>query len=424
MNPSKNGWLADFLDYRKQHFVNNQGQSKTQLGQDPEHTFYGIVQPTGIMYGFPVQAISLLNSSQWSDRERVKVLLIDSLMNVAELYANEKIKDAEAFYDNMISSLASICEFYESVYPEISISTTNWYGKKKDTIVVAEQVLEKRVNMTTPSTNNFWLGFFHRNQLFIDVYIFGQWSHTERDQVLQEFFKSEKDELGYNAVKVMAAAAHANSHIEDEERELFNLFIESSGMPTEKKRVAKEYFEHGIGIQEIPIEEADPWVVRKFFLELALLTVWSDKKVEESEMQFLKDFNKSLGFSKDDLEKSMIAVEGFVLQNWAYLELLQDKKDYQKLSDEYISRLSSVAENYKNRLINDIKDDHELLSLIKTGNSETLTPEQKVIVKDKLVQILTMVPVFSVIALPEQFLTYNNVIRVFPKDVFSAINEL
>ncbi len=422
MNPSKKGWLSKFLDYRREHFEQELEFEKTKIGQDPEHSFYGIIQPTGLMYGYPVQVIRDLEKETWNDKDRVKVLLINSLFDIATLYAEREVETADTFYDSMMDTLLNINTFYEKVYPESSISSTNWLGKKREPLQLTEQIIEKRVNITVKDNANFWLDFFHRSQLFLDVYIFGQWSHTKPDEVLQEFFKAEKEELSYNAVKVMSAAAHSNSNIEAEERSLFNHFIDSTGMTSEKQRVAKEYFEHGLGIQDIPIEETDPWMIRKFFFELALLTVWSDKKVEDSELEFLTSFNESLGFSKEDLDKSMMAMEGFVLENWQHLESLQDKKDFDQVSREYIARLSQVAYKFKNRLQNEVSQDGDLVRLIKKGNAEELSPEEQKVIKNKLLTILRKVPALNIIALPERFLDYKNVLKVFPKEVIAEVS--
>ena len=52
--------------------------------------------------------------------------------------------------------------------------------------------------------------------------------------------------------------------------------------------------------------EVRSWILKKFFLEIAILTIWADKKVEQEELDFLKRFCHYLGFSDDDLENSMI----------------------------------------------------------------------------------------------------------------------
>jgi len=423
MNPSKKGWLLDFINYRKQQFIDSQEFEKQRLGQDPEQSFYGIIQPTGIMYGFPVQDLKGIDTAKWSDIDHTKISLINSLVNIGELYAEYKPQSNKSFSHLLNEVLEDICQYYEKVFPELSISTTNWLGKKKDILTVAEQLIEKRIKVAFSDDNNFWTGFFNRSQLFLDVYIFGQWSHTKQDTVIQEFFKSEKEDLSYNAVKVMAAAAHSNHHIEVEERGLFQLFIESTGMGSEKKRVAQEYFEHGLGIQDIPIDPSDTWTIRKFFLELALLTIWADKRVEDEELIFLNDFSEKLGFSKPDLQKSMIAIEGFVLENWSQLDDLQSKKDFQEVSNEYIDRVADVAGSYHNRLINDIKSDHRLLKLIQKGTTQDLDQPEKDEITHKFITVLKQIPVFHVISLPDGFLTYENVLRIIPKKVIKELTQ-
>jgi len=423
MDLSNKGWLKAFLDYRERQFSTTSGDHSMNIGQDPEHSFYGIIQPTGIMYGQPVQTLGDLDTSQWSAKEKVKILLIDSLLNIAELYNDTDVSSADGYQNRIIQTLESINSFYEKVYPETSVSATNWLGKKKDIILLTEQLIDKRISMAMRDKNNFWLAFFNRNQLFLDIYIFGQWSHTKPDEILEEFFRGEKDELSYNAVKVMAAAAHANSHIEEEEESLFELFIDSLGMVTEKKRVAKEYFTHGLGIQDIPVDSSDPWIIRKYLLELALLTVWSDKKVDDSETQFLSQFNDSLGFSEEDLDKSMIAIEGFVLENWSELDSLQSRKNFEEVSGEYIQRVSAIAEKFQKRIINDILSDKQLVELIKKGNASNLTEDEKSEITNKLVKILGNIPVFKVIALPNSFLNYTNILKIIPAEVIKAIYE-
>lgn len=421
MNPSQKGWLRDFLTFRKNIFVRSEEFEKTRQGQNPDQSFYGLVQPTGIMYGYPYFISDIRDHDKWSPVDKVKVLLADSFINIAELYNEKPIDSEEDFWQLMHSTMESVNDFYNGVYPELSTSTKNWLGQKKDTLSVTEALLEKRVRHTFKDEHNFWTEFFHHTQLFLDIYIFGQWSHTQPDRVLLEFFKEEKEELSYNAVKVMAAAAHANEQIESEEEKLFEHFIDNSGLPAEKKRVAYEYFEHGPGIQDIPVDPTDPWVIRKFFLELAILTVWSDKKIEAVEWTFLTDFNTSLGFSDEDFDSSMIAVEGFVLQNWEQLDALKEKKEHVVIRNDYISRISKAAEKFKTRIKSDIIEDQGLCDVLRKGSVAELTEEEKQAIRRKFILILKSTPTFRVISLPDEFLTYDTLLQVIPKDVIAEV---
>lgn len=421
MNPSKSGWLTDFIDYRKSAFLETKKFNQSKQGKHPDQSFYGIIQPTGIMYGHPVNIFGIDNEDNWTDDEGIKVLMADSLLNIAALYADSKIETEEDFDNHISQTLANINNFYKGVYPELSISSKTWLGKKKDNTELTEQVLDKRIAQIASKKNNFWQNFFSRNQLFLDVYIFGQWSHTHPDDILLEFFKSEKEEMSFTSVKVIAASAHANSKVEEEERTLFEHFLTTTTLPVEKRRVAKEYFDHGMGIQEIPVQETDPWIIRKFLLELAILTVWSDKKVEEAERDFLISFKETLGFSDDDLEESMIAVEGFLLQNWSQLDSLQGKIDYNAVSDEYINRLIKMCSNHLYKIENMLADDVNLLATIKKGSSSELSQNDKELIRTSFLAILQSIPNFRVVMLPDEFLSYENLLKVIPKETITRV---
>lgn len=421
MNPSKKGWLREFLQYRKNIFVKSEEFEKTRLGQDPEQSFYGLIQPTGIMYGYPFFISDIDKYDQWSPVDKVKVLLADSFINIAELYNTKTITTEEEFWQLIHDTMDSVNHFYNGVYPELSISLTNWLGQKKDVLTVTERLLEKRVRHTFKDEQNFWSEFFHHTQLFLDIFIFGQWSHTKPDKILLEFFKEEKEELSYTAVKVMAAAAHANENIESEEEKLFEHFIHNCGFPAEKRRVAAEYFEHGPGIQDLPVEPTDPWVIRKFFLELAILTVWSDKKVENVEWAFLFSFNKSIGFSDEEFDGSMMAVEGFVLQNWDHLDSLKEKKDHLDVGKDYISRVAKVTEKFKTRIKKEIQEDKHLCEILQKGSTNELSVEEKEYIRKQIIAALKSTPTFRVISLPDSFLTFETILQILPKDIINDI---
>lgn len=422
MNPEKKGWLKTFLEQRIAYLVGADENDLIKKGQNPDQSFYSIIQPTGIMYGYPVNLLGFKGGSNWSLKAKIKVLIVDSALNISQLYNIKKSekKEHEAAYLNEL--VKAIVDFYNGVYSEIYTGSKRWLGRNKDIFEQAEQILDKRVALIEQSAgHNFWSSFFGYSQLFLDMYIFSKWNITNPNQVLLDYFREQKEELSYNSVKVMAAASFANQKIEREERKLFEHFINSTNLSSENRKVAQGYFENGMQIHEIPIKTSDPWVLRKFFVELAILTIWSDKKVEQIERKFLLDFSNSLGFMDEEFENSMIAVEGFVLQYWTKLDSLQDKIDYIEVSEEYMSRLNKIVGRNKDRIIGDIKSDATLVDLIKQGNSRELDEGQKEMVRVRLFKVLQGIPNFRIIALPVDFLDYKTLIRVFPKEIFPRV---
>src|SRR5690606_11142129 len=164
-----------------------------------------------------------------------------------------------------------------------------------------EKILEKRVEMTGKYEKNFWAYFFHNSLLFLDIFIFGQWIHTNADKIVADFFRYEREELRSSMVKVIAVASHANKELSFEERKLFELFLQSTDLSPEKKKDALAIFEQGIDVRDINLPAENSWILKKYFLEIAILTIWADKKVEDVELIFLKEFCSYLNFSEEDM---------------------------------------------------------------------------------------------------------------------------
>lgn len=418
MKSGDKGWLKEYLKFRKDllkniHFEGNQKSSH------PEHSLYKIIQPTGLMYGQSVGDINFPEDQQWDEKERLKILLLESLISSSLLFYDKPIKSPEDLSAIILKTLENIGNFYNNIFPEIATSTKTILGRKKSPLELAEKIIDKRIEHTAKFQHNFWSYFFHNSLLFLDVFIYGQWIHTNADRIVADFFRYERDELRFSVVKVIAAAAHANKEIVYEERRLYELFIESTDLSSERRKEALKIFEEGFAVEDINLPSENSWILKKFFLEVGILTIWADKKVEQDELDFLRRFCHYLGFSDDDLENSMMAIEGFVLEHWEQLEFLQNKQDYQHISEQFISRVSKVAEKNRNRLIKSISENEEVLNLMKKAASSELNNEEKEMVRLQLIKMLKTVPAFAIISLPQKFLTLPILLKILPRNLFA-----
>ena len=417
MKPGEKGWLKEYLEYRKEllkDFASNGRKSS-----HPEHSLYRIVQPTGLMYGQSIDTIEHSDSKNWDQKDRMKILLAESLITSSLLFHDKPIKSPEELSGVIMKAIENIGNFYNTIFPELATPTKTLFGKRKSPIELAEKILDKRIEHTNSYSGNFWAQFFHNSLLFLDIFIFGQWIHTNADRIVSDFFKYEREELRFSVVKVMAAAAHANVAIEFEEKKLLEHFLQSAGLTSEKKKEALAIFEKGIELEEINLPTNNSWVLKKYFLEMSILTIWSDKRVEEIEVIFLKRFCDYLGFSEDDLENSMMAIEGFVLEHWEQLNTLQNKKDYDQVSEQFIGRMSRITNYNKSRLVKEVQKSEELMALLRKAKSNELTEEEKVHMQELLITVLKTIPTFVLISLPQHFLTLPILLKILPKDFFS-----
>ncbi len=419
MKPSEKGWLKAYLDFRQDLLRNL--SNDTKKASHPEQSLYRVIQPTGLMYGQAVDSLQHPDARAWNERDKMKILLAESLISSSLLFVDRKIKTTEELSEIIEKTLDSIGSFYNNVFPELATPSKTLFGKKKTPIELAEKILDKRIELTAKHSQNFWVHFFHNSLLFLDVFIFGQWIHTNADKIVSDFFKYEREELRFSVIKVIAAAAHSNHSLEFEERKLLDYFLISAGLSNDKKKEAQEIFERGISVEEINLPTNNSWILKKYFLEMAILTIWADKRVEGNEQNFLVRLCAYMGFSPDDLENSMIAIEGFVLEHWDHLDTLQNKQDYNEVSERFIKRMSDVTSSNKNRLIKEVQQNAELMSLLRMARSNELNSADKKRMQEFLIVALKTIPTFVIISLPQRFLTLPVLLKILPADFFSEI---
>jgi tellurite resistance protein len=415
IRPEENGWLKKYLESRKDLLK----ELALKKGSHPEHSLYSVIQPTGLMYGYSVGQIDHPGAETWSEKDKMKILLAESLISSSLLFYDKPLKTSEDISQVFLKTIEDIGNFYNSIFPEIATPRKTLFGKKRSPYEVAEKILEKRVEKTLAHQGNFWIYFFHNSLLFLDIFIFGQWIHTNADRIVSDFFKYERNELRFSIVKVIAAAAHADNVVDYEERKLLEYFIQGTNMSADRKKEAIKIFEAGVNIDEMNLPSENSWILRKFFLEVAILTTWADKKVEEAEQHFLKEFCKHLGFSDDDLENSLIAIEGFVLEHWTQLDYLQDKQNYNSVSEHFIKRVSKIIERNKSKIIKGIQQNEIVLKLIRKASTQELTSQESEYLRHELLHILKTVPAFVIITLPQSFLTLPMLLKILPRNLFA-----
>jgi len=419
MKPREKGWLKHYLEYRGA-MLRELTHKRAHQTAHPEHSLYRVVQPTGIMYGHAVGETEHPDQASWDEKDRMKVLLAESLVSSSLLFHDKPVTSPEEFSKAILKTLESVTNFYNNIFPELATPTKTLFGKKKSPLDVAEKILDKRIDQTASHYKNFWDSFFHNSLLFLDVFIFGQWIHTNADKIVADFFRYEREELRFSVVKVITTAAHANKRVEFEERKLFEYFIQSTDLSAEKRKEAQRIFDQGLSIEEINLPAENSWILKKFFLEIAILTTWADRRVEAEEQDYVRRFCRYLNFNDDDLENSLIAVEGFVLEHWEQLSHLQNKKDYNQVSDQFVERVQRVAEKNKSRLAKEIQDSNEVMGLLTKARTNPLTEEEKEKMRTELITILKTIPTFVIISLPQKFLTLPMLLKILPKNLFES----
>ena len=429
MNPGEKGWVDAYLNALNKQIA---GPDMPGLLEDAiindnlDQSLYKMLQPTGLMYGHPVRPLSqnLPGVSNWDEKEKMKVILLDCFLHNSFLINKSKLEKPEDLADLIMFSTSQLNEYYRKVYPYIDIRSKTFLGRAKSSHELTEEILEKRLGVKGSLSRNFWSSFFQNSLLFLDVFYFGEWLKSDTEIIDYQSIQNDQEDMRMMILKVIAAAAHANDNIEKEERVLFEFFLQSAHLPGAKEKIARRYLNEGVGIDELSMPEESSWLLRKYVLELAILTVWSDKIVEESEKVFIKKLAKKLSFTESELESSMLAIESFVISNWEHVHYLQTRHNFHIVRERFTKRIGGVMKKNKNAIVQEMRESKELMELLSKSTKEKLTVEEKEKVKQQLIDILKTLPTFVILALPGSFITLPILLNVLPKSAFpTAFNS-
>ena len=81
--------------------------------------------------------------------------------------------------------------------------------------------------------------------------------------------------------------------------------------------------------------------------------------------------------------------------------------------------MARIAEKNKHRLLKELQENKDATELLKKSRSEELTAEEKEAMRKTLVQILRVIPTFTIISLPRKFLTLPVLLKILPKNLFT-----
>lgn len=418
MNPRSKGWLKEYLNFREKLLL--QITAEGHESAHPDFSLYQILQPTGLMYGQPVTPMEFSEAATWSTKDRLKILLAESLISSSLIFEDASAKEPGRLSSLLRVTLEQINKYYQDVFPELAASGKTFFGRQKDTLELAEEIFERRVEKMDLK-GPFWVRFFHSSLLFLDVFMFGQWSHTQANKIVSDFFGYQREELRTAVVRIMAIAAHANRSVEFEERKLMEYFLQSTGLSVEKKKKCREIFEQGMAVEDLELPTGNSWLLKKYFLEIAILTFWSDKRVEEQELDLLYRLTTVLDLHREDIENSLLAVEGFVLEHWRELDSLQDRKSYEEVSEQFVQRMAAIASKNRMKLLDETRSRSELMALLRRARSSELDVQDKDELRNLLVEVLRHIPTLVMISLPHHFLTLPVVMQILPKNFMTDV---
>ncbi len=431
MNFKKKGWFKKYLEFREENpFDLNFPTQNIHLheghSEGNEEAIYAFLQPTGLLYGFPMSLPFrdvVFPNQKYFDQEDVGMLVFLESLYACLLFENRS--GVEEQNVNQKDLVKPTIEYFLRVHDTFfkqrkKIHELFSKGGKMDIYYRFEKVLKKRIHMEGSSGG--MAHYFSNSLILIDLYYALIWQRNQRNtgQVPEfEQINSQVTQLHQTLLEIVIAATHANDKIEKEERKIFEQILSSSDLDRETTRDLKRRFKQGVDISDLQIEKI-PWLIRRFFLEMAMMTVMSDDLYEESESKFIEELALKLEMKTEDLEQSKLAVETFLLTHKNYLSLSKRKAVVEKVSRKWQQRVSKLILKNKDRLVKEMSESKELYQLLLKSQSQPLSPEEWEKVRTQLLDILKTIPPIVIIALPGTFITLPVMLSVLPKNMLPS----
>ncbi len=160
MNPGNKGWLKKYFEFRND--VSQLKEYKTQIAESTdrlarEKQMYSIVQPTGLMYGYPLKLPVSTHPmmGEWTNKNTMKMILAESLLNCGLVFNNNNFR-TEQELDEILKDIGfDISVYYKKVFPRILRMPRFLIPKKKRALALAEYMLNKRVVVKNKWNANF-----------------------------------------------------------------------------------------------------------------------------------------------------------------------------------------------------------------------------------------------------------------------------
>lgn len=411
LSPGAKGWINKYFD-----LVDN-GEIKLHIDR-PEglrklHFMHLTLGHSGIIFGYPMDLIfgNELDDSKWTNEEKLKLLLFESHLFVYLQIHNDHIFDRSEFIESLVG-------FYK-VHNASSIQKIFARIKKESPDEMLESVLVKRVDIKTNLLDNkWWVNSLNNAFVYLDVILFDDFVHKSKEEALTNY-----DVYAENALIAVTLSAYSDGLIEDKEKDLFNVFLASAHLEDEDREKAKERFRNGAEMDDFSYFVKGHWLLKRFLLDIAVLTIFSTQETLEEEIEFLEDLCEHLEIDTFELEESLRIVENFMLKSKDNVTFLSEISKYDKVYASLTKRWTKVILRNRDKLSNEMRESKELVKLIKKSRSSELSKEEKAAVKLQFKDLAKSIPALAIFMLPGGVILLPLVLKIIPDLIPSAFKE-
>ena len=428
MDFQKKGWLKQYIQTRNHHALHREFNRITAIkasGERPEQMLYELIQPTGLLYGYPTQLpyeykglLRAVDNDKLPIQDKNKIILLESLLYSA--LTSERYQQLESevdVADAFLEAAYRVGTYYKSMYQDLNTKYKRlFFYRERKGMDLTEHILDSRTNYESQE-GRFWTVFINSSLLFVDVLFFHQWVAAHQSEETQQQIAHQHEQMRVQLLKTMIVAAYANETIEKEEERLVTYYLDAALFSEGLRETSMNLLRSGLTLADLNIETISSPVLKKYLLELAVLVVSADNIITDSEEKFIDRFCEKLGLLHHEAEGSILTVESFMYAHWQDIGYARHREEPDALRQHLLARLKKIGKSYQKELRATVQKDKELHQLLQSAQRDNLRTDERKKLRQGLLNVLGQLPVFTPNTLPVSFLTYSVLLEVFPSNL-------
>ena len=390
MNPSTSGWIEKFCSQI----------SKSTLPYTNFKDLYAGLKTNGFIYGVNVGMTDAINKiHKYSEDELAKMNLITGFYHVYKFHKPDfTIKE-------FISKLLKF-------YTELEVSDLSMWdklviGKSKTSML--ERLIHDRIQIDDNLLTRNFNKSITNSLLFVDVLTFD--THLEREFDI----KSYAANLESIIIGTLYQSLNSKSVITDYDKEIIDILENSASYIDEEELDVEDLIydiDYNINFNE-----------KKYLIDLMCLSIWDDEILEKSEFRFLKSLGKRLKLKHEDIFTSITDVDDFHKKHKKEILLFQQSNPISNFYENSSQLVNKLIRRNSKRIVKELQQSKELLSLIKKSTLSDLTKEEQKQLQSQLLDLLKTVPSLAIFMLPGGAILLPIFAKLIPNMLPSAFDD-
>jgi len=385
MNPSASGWIKKLLK--------EVSKNKRFLNQT-EASFYCSLKDAGFIYGNSKSTIAtFIEAQDLSDEEMSKINLF-----LALYFTHYKSNSEEDFLDSIIGFYKNI-DVYKSSFFSVLFS-------EKNSNTLLEKIIHKRVQIDDNVLIKNFNYFVINALLYVDILAYHE--YLLKNSISSSYIKKLEASIEKIILDVLNSKIVKTKYDES----LIKLF-ESSMRYQDNAHIS-----HAEAIANLT-SKYEKW----YLFDIACMSTWSDKIIDEKEQLFLHNIGNELNLNKSTIVRSIGSVNSFYTKHKDNIDLLSSRNIVENFYDNSSKMVSKLISRNKKRLKKELVQSKELVKLIGQSTIRDLSKEEQKQLQEQLIDVIKSIPSLAIFMLPGGALLLPLFIKFIPKLLPSAFDD-